>query len=275
VRRLLPLLIACFCALLAPAIAAAEVQTSTAGPTTATISFDRPDPDGIEVTNFGIAVARAGVTYVDTDAPLLLRRCEAPYCLPGGGIDRNSITVGDLDGDGEPEVILDGFTGGAHCCVVTAVLRWNGAGYTRSVRDWGDPGYRLRDLTGDGIAEFESQDPRFSGAFSSYAASGFPAQVIAFRAGRFVDITKTLPAVVQADAKRWKRIYDRLVRKRDPVLGVVAAYVADELRLGNRKAVKRFLAREARARHLRGEAGKARGSAWTKALLRRLDRWGY
>ena len=35
------------------------------------------------------------------------------------------LTVRDLDGDGEPEVLVDLYTGGAHCCFYTVILRFD------------------------------------------------------------------------------------------------------------------------------------------------------
>jgi hypothetical protein len=270
--RILAALAACAALLALPAVVSAEQQVATAGAVTATLSFDRPDE--IQVTNLRVAVTRAGAPVLDSTVTALLPRCEEPFCLPGAGIDRNSITVADLDGDGEPEVIVDGFTGGAHCCVVTAVLGWNGTGYTPFVRDWRDPGYRLHDLNGDGRPEFESADPRFAFAFGSFAESGFPVQVIGYANGAFQDLTPTFLAVVAKDARKWKQAYERRKRGRYS-LGVLAAWVADEYRLGEKKKANRFLAKELAAGRLRGTPGTARRGAYVKLLKKRLARWGY
>ena len=56
------------------------------------------------------------------------------------------LRIIDLDGDGEPEVLVDLYTGGAHCCWATLFLRWDGHTYRSMQHLWGDPSYDLSDL---------------------------------------------------------------------------------------------------------------------------------
>src|ERR687891_1121536 len=53
--------------------------------------------------------------------------------------------VRDLDGDGESEVVVDVYTGGAHCCTHSLLYRWRPGGerYERTTAAWGNAGYRL------------------------------------------------------------------------------------------------------------------------------------
>src|SRR4051794_1934243 len=50
------------------------------------------------------------------DEAVSVSGCAEPWCWPGGFGQRPSVRVRDLDADGEPEVLLDLFSGGAHCC---------------------------------------------------------------------------------------------------------------------------------------------------------------
>ena len=43
---------------------------------------------------------------------------------PAGRGDSRSIGLRDLDGDGEPEVLLELFSGGANCCLSTLIYRY-------------------------------------------------------------------------------------------------------------------------------------------------------
>src|SRR5581483_10268931 len=76
------------------------------------------------------------------------------------------LTIRDLDGDGEPEILVDLYTGGAHCCYWTAILHYDGHTYRGTAELWGDPGYRLQDLDRDGRPELLTNDDRFAYQFS-------------------------------------------------------------------------------------------------------------
>jgi len=265
---------------LSPAVALAESRTASSGATTATLTYTKSEKNDFPAyTGLRLAVIRAGQPVFD--APLAVKGCEEPYCapiaaLPGGpgAGARDGLTVTDLDGDGEPEVVADLFTGGAHCCLVSRVLRWTGATYAAVDHVWGDPGYRLRDVDGDGRPEFVTGDDRFAYAFAAYAASFFPVQILRFDAGRWVDVTGTAPKLIRTEVKRYKKTYLRLRRGRDS-LGVLAAWAADEYRLGHKKMVGRFLRSELRAGRLRGWPGNPQRRAFIRTLERRLKAWGY
>lgn len=185
------------------------------------------------------------------------------------------MTVADVDADGEPEVLLDLFSGGAHCCVMTQVLRWDGEAYRPTERNWGDPGYRLQDMNRDGISEFRSADARFAYKFASFAGSAMPIAISSFRSGEFVDVTNAFPAVIKQDAARWLRIWrGRRGKANTESLGVLAAWAADEYRLGHRTQVRRQLRVALRRGWLRGPKGSPRGTGYIRELDRFLTTHG-
>jgi hypothetical protein len=270
-HRPLILVLAAIAALVLAAPASAKEYTATSGHVTATFSYD-PAGD-FEYWDLRLAVDRAGARVFD--APLDLGSCEEPYCMPGGEFaDDGGIKVRDLDADGEPEVIADVFTAGAHCCVASEILRWNGTGYAVQERNWADVGYTLKDTDGDGTPEFKTADTRFAYAFSSFADSRFPIRILSYRAGVFDDVTRANRPLIRKDAKRLKREYRR--RRGDGYsLGVLAAWTADQYLLGNRRTANRYLRAENRAGMLRGDAISKSGSAYIRRLKKRLARWGY
>ena len=100
---------------------------------------------------------------------------------------REGFRIQDLDGDGEPEVRLDFFSGGAHCCLSSQILGYDRATeqYKLTEQYWGDGETRqLSDLNRDGIPEFLSYDTRFAYSFASFAGSGFPIQIWQYRQGQ-------------------------------------------------------------------------------------------
>jgi hypothetical protein len=253
--------------LLCAAPAHAETQTATSGAVTAAFSFDRVDD--WEFTNFHLTVTRAGVAAYD--GPIRVNGCEDPYCHPGGGDQRDSVRAGDLDGNGDPEVLVDFFTGGAHCCYASVLLWWDGTAYRAIERNWGDPGYRVSNADGRGTPELVTADPRFAYAFSAFAFSGFPVRILRFRDGRLINVTHQMRRVVRADARRWMRAYRRMPRSYEPQ-GVLAAWAADRYLLGHRRSALRFVRRAVRSGKLRS---MPRGRAFPRRLDRKLRRWGY
>ncbi len=207
--------------------------TATAGPITATVSYvqSRSRPS---TTDVRLRIVRQGaVALEERIGELTCRDCNV--WRPGIGAQIAAIRARDLDRDGEPEVLLDVFTGGAHCCSLTAVHhREAGGAYRRTVLDFGNAGYRLTDLDRDGRPELRSSDDRFSYAFAPYAYSMRPVQIWHWQAGRALDATRRHPAAVRADARALFRAYEQARRRRDAVAvrGTLAAWAADLHLLG-------------------------------------------
>ncbi len=164
---------------------------------------------------------------------------KGPYLasLPG----RQAVTVEDLDRDGEPEVLLDLYSGGAHCCFSTWIYHYTQGAiplYSPLVHDWGNAGHRLEDLDGDGSLEFVSADDAFSYAFTSYAASRRPPRIWRFDGRQLENVTREYPKLIEEDAVRCWSAFEELSPKDpkgDEVRGVAAAYVADHCLLGRCK----------------------------------------
>jgi hypothetical protein len=180
----------------------------------------------------------------------------------------------DLDADGEPEVLLDLYTGGAHCCFVSQVFSWDAATstYRKAERNWGDPAYSLADLDHNGRVELKSADDRFAFTFAPYAFSGLPIQIWRYDHGTFVDVTRRYRALIAADARKWLRQFDHWAGQGEG-RGFLAAWAADEERLGHGTLVARKLSRALRAGQLRG--GPPSAPRYVSDLKRFLRRHGY
>jgi hypothetical protein len=256
------------CLLGAPAARAAQ-HTASSGQVSATVSYGHPQR--YQYTDLWLTVTRDGEDAFDE--PITITGCDEPYCVPGGAYAKSGgIAVHDLDGDSEPEVIADVFTGGAHCCFASEILRWTGRAYQARQHNWGDPGYRLTDTNHDGIAELLTGDDRFAYAFTDYADSRLPIRVYHYRAAALRDVTRTYGSLVHRDARKLKRLYARR-RNRLFSLGVIAAWTADEYTLGHKRAALRFLAAEARAGRLRSPEFFKGGRRFIALLKKRLHHW--
>jgi hypothetical protein len=252
---------------LVPAAASASDAgsiTHAAGAVSATLAWDAADSG---VANPRLAVTRAGVRYDITIADV----CEEGCILvadddAADSVAASMLKVADLDGDGEPEVLVDSFSGGAHCCLTARLLTFNGTGYTPNDFNYGDVGYQLKDLEGDGRPELVGYDPIFSGAFTAFAGSAFPPLVLHVDRGKFTDVTKRFPSLVRKDATA--RLKDlRKAKRGDDVRGILAAYVADRYLLGQASVATRELDRQRRVGRIT--------RSFKPYLLKKLHAWGY
>ena len=247
-----------------------QTATSRAGPVRAALLFREVE---YRFTGIRLKIYRRGKLAFEGAPSGGCRDCQ------GTLVSDHALQARDLDGDGEPEVLVDLYTGGAHCCFFTLVYRYDPARrtYHRVAHAWGNTGYALRDLDGDGRPELVSGDDRFAYAFTSFAASADPIQIWSYRAGRFLDATRSFPGAVRSDADRlWAGyLQDRKDRSTD-VRGVLAAYLADRVILGEgAEGWARLRGALARG-ELSPPAGIGpTGQAYLKALVKLLVDSGY
>jgi streptogramin lyase len=251
----------------------AATLSRVAGPTAATLSFERSDRfGGVDYfTDIHIRLARDGRDLFGEAVPGL--RGDAAFS------DSTALSLSDLDGDAEPEVMLLLNTNGLHCCSWSRIYRFNRARntYTAGSHFWGSGGAEpvLRDLDGDHVPELISLDDRFEERFASFAVSVRPVQIWAYRKGRLRDVTRRHLGLVRRDAARIWRIYIR--HRRTDARGILPAWVADEYLLGRAAFADRVLERAA----ARGELERGAGvgprdpQAYIRAVKALLRRTGY
>jgi hypothetical protein len=203
-----------------------------------------------------------------------LRRLDRVYFF------RPRLHVRDLDADGEPEVWIDTYTGGAHCCWVSRFFHFDEArgGYVGAVRTWGNVEYRLEDVNRDRTPELVSADDRFAYVFTSFAGSYFPLQIWHLEAGRLGDVTRTFPHAIEKDRTRLWKEYLSLRRERIDVRGVLAAWMADETLLGREDVGWATLERIRRRGDLGPRpdlAGWPQGRSYLRTLKAYLRELGY
>jgi hypothetical protein len=207
-------------------------ETVTHGQVSTTLTTQAGD-DGFCEENARLHIQRAGRSYVNE--PIANRfEDEWTACIV------SDLQVQDLDTDGEPEVFLQTFSGGAHCCLSSLIYHYDKQQDFYTVIDhfWGNAGYQLVDLDADGQPEFETRDDSFAYAFTSYAGSRYPAQLWQFQAGELVNVTRQYPDYVYSHAYQLWLDYQDLVFRR-PVgedasawsqveQAALAAYLADK-----------------------------------------------
>lgn len=106
--------------------------------------------------------------------------------------DFHQAGIAKLTPNGEPQIIVTEFTGGAHCCTNTGILnRPVGAAAWSLIEGQmlDGSGYWVEDVDGDGALELMSVDNQFLYAFDSYAASFAPLKIARLEEGKIVDVT--------------------------------------------------------------------------------------
>jgi hypothetical protein len=249
--------------------------TASAGAVQATLSWN--------AAKFGVAdprlvIARGGQTLFDASPVAASDSCSEGYCsFLASGKRKSALQVVDLNGDGEPEVLVDAYSGGAHCCALTEILAFNGTGYGVTEAYWGNTGYELQDLDADGKPELVGFDDAFAGAFSSFAASFFPPRVVDYdpsAEGALRAVTDHFVALIRRNQRQALHALKRARRQHYETLGIVAAYVADMYLLGDHDAVRPYLKRARKRGDLRTISGRAPRS-YERRLLAFLKKQGY
>ena len=219
--RLLPAagLLACI------AVAAASAKAGETVIVQAQISYAAPT-DGVR-----LVVERGSRRVLDARVPPYSGRFRQVAPVERRG--RKPLTLVDLDGDGEPEILLDLFWGGAHCCFWSRIYRWDDSHRTyRSFHHlWGNVLYRAEDIDDDGRRELIAGDDRFASEFASFAESARPIRIWSYRSTGLRDATRSYPTRIARDAgEHWRRY--RGADGKAAIRSALAAWAADECLLG-------------------------------------------
>lgn len=235
-KRMFIVLCASLSACAAPAYA--DQITAQSGGVRAVVQYARAQqPSMIDLRR--IRITRDGKVAYDGAPPDGFTQASLD-ALPGQPL----LVVRELDDEGEPEVVLSTFTGGAHCCfgaVIYGYDRQAGA-YREVARDFSDTGYQLKQTGDISYPQFFSGDARFAYVFTNYAASAFPLQIWRYSSGDLIEVTRCYPSLIAAQAARnWTAAAENQ-KTGDPVTGVLAAYAADEYMLGaGQQAIKKIM----------------------------------
>lgn len=273
-------------ALLVPAGASAQsrtIETATNGTVTAELSYVKRERGRqgfrfIEYRDFRVKITRAGVVLYDRPVG---EPCDQ-FCTPTeSALTGKHVGLRDLNADGEPEAIVDLFTGGSSCCVLVLAYGYDATAntYRRAELDTGG-GFVVRDPDSDGVVELVGDDFRFRGLFTCGACGPRPIRIWHWGLRRFHVVTTEFPGRIRQHARRMRRFYAR-VRRRDEaafVKGALTPLAADLCLLDRCRRGFRIV----RAAIRRGELDRRSvfdvsplGTNYLRALKRFLRRTGY
>jgi hypothetical protein len=255
--------------------AGASTQSASADGVTATFTYSGTYPNA---HNPHLTISRGGTVLYNG---LVKSAYCGDVCWPNTIYSRLSVVhVVHLQTGGSPVVVLDLYSGGAHCCSIEQVYSFGATStkVTKIEHNFGDPGARLQALGKSGLTYFVSADDHFAYAFTDFAASGLPIQILTYTNGSFRNVTRSFPALIKGDATQWLGAYHAQAKTHyQDSVGVIAAWVADEDLLGEGLVAKSFLASQLKEGHLNSALSPLdpSGAAFVTALQTFLHKHGY
>ncbi len=103
----------------------------------------------------------------------------------------------DLDNDGNTEILIDYYSGGAHCCITLEAYRISQSGLELiDTIFFGNSGYQVEDLDNNGKKVIFGGNDMFAYAFTNYAETRFMPVIYSLESGKFVNVTSKHKAVV-------------------------------------------------------------------------------
>jgi hypothetical protein len=117
----------------------------------------------------------------------------------------SAISEIDFEGAGKKKILIEYYTGGAHCCNILNIgeLRGNSFVFLDSLY-LGNAGYEIKDLDKDGELEIVSSNDMFAYAFTNYAQSRFPIAIYKFQNNKFHFVNEDYENEVLAHVKELK-----------------------------------------------------------------------
>ncbi|MBD1916530.1 MULTISPECIES: hypothetical protein [Cyanophyceae] len=153
------------------------------------------------------------------------------------------IELMDLDSDGTAEVVVQTYTGGAHCCLATTTYTWQDQQFNPVYFGYLDGGGGdFKDLNDDGLMEFVTFDNAFLYSFSSYAGSYPPSVILTYENGEYRETTTQFTNYLEDTAAGMRfTVEDPEFADRSDKNGVLAGYVAQNIRLGRYREAWLFM----------------------------------
>ncbi len=222
----------------------AAVISTLAALTLGTASAQADQPQTLRWGAYSVTVTPRPQNDYDKQATAVIRQ---------GG--KTLVTVSDwnvsaslkpLRPGGQPELVLEAFSGGAHCCTTYyAFTQDDGAPRNLFILDAGNYGANFTDLNGDGTLELVFSSDAFAYYDYSYAASPDVRYVLGWDGVRVADLTRRYAFVPEQDAARYlKELTRPLGKDEDPnetPRAALVGYYANRVVAGNGAAAEQAL----------------------------------
>jgi hypothetical protein len=116
-----------------------------------------------------------------------------------------SITALDLDSNGKKEILIETYSGGAHCCTSLYIgrIRGNSFKYIDTIY-WGNCGFEIKDLNNDGRKEIIGCNDMFAYYFTNFAQSRFPVVIYSFSDNKVNIANEDFDSIIYKEIKEIK-----------------------------------------------------------------------
>ncbi|HMS34815.1 MAG TPA: hypothetical protein PKC91_12095 [Ignavibacteria bacterium] len=111
----------------------------------------------------------------------------------------------DLNNDGNREILIEMYSGGAHCCTSLYLGRFikDKFIFTDTVF-WGNSYYSVEDLDKDGKLEISGSSDMFAYAFTNYAETKFPLMIYRYNGSKFVNVTSDYKQMINNQLEEFR-----------------------------------------------------------------------
>ena len=148
------------------------------------------------INGYAIRLWRNPDDQLGFDSILLIEAAGQPAIRVDMASAINDLTGSDLNADGYPDLVVETYSGGAHCCFGTQVfsLRPTTAALILQKPE-SNAGGTFEDLNADGVSEFVTYDDLFAYQYCPYAAGVTAKVIMAYDAGqdRYIPASPRFP----------------------------------------------------------------------------------
>ena len=145
--------------------------------------------------------------HVDTNYSTTLRITEGGDVIYKGEYEEriDFIKEVDFNKDGNKTILINTYTGGAHCCnILLACKIKNDKLLTTDTLYMADSYPEIEDLDKNGKMEITGYNMMFAYAFTNFAESRAPEVVYTVENGKFKEVTKNYPVRLRQQIDEWQ-----------------------------------------------------------------------
>jgi hypothetical protein len=144
--------------------------------------------------------------YYDTSYFSTLKVSEGNDVIYKGDFDQRveSISEASLSSDGKKTILIDVYSGGAHCCntLYACKIKYDKLIFTDTLY-LADSYFDVEDIDKDGKEEILANDMMFAYAFTNFAETRAPYLVYIIENDKFKNISKKFPKIFRAQIDEW------------------------------------------------------------------------